>query len=394
MIEYNKTNYEIAVYNSLQLRPNNFDLIRLLAALQVILFHGMEHLQINPTGVFEGISSLAARFPGVPIFFVISGFLVSASYLRNSNLKQYGLSRVLRIFPGLWVCFFIALISITLVGYWATVSVPLPLFGLWVGAQMTIGQFFNPDFMRGYGVGVLNGSLWTIPVEVQFYILLPVVYLFIRKQSDQYELVIIGVIFVISFLVHLLLKQAILVDEETILTKLIDVSFIPHLYMFLFGVLLQHNWERLRPLLAGKAHYWLGGYLVSSVVLESVFKLNVTHNNINEISFFLLSITILSFAYSLPNLSDRILSGYDLSYGAYLYHMVVINAFVHLDLVGLPLYLLLVFAITLLLSIFSWSFVEKRALALKSVVVGGKVSHGRKLNGANEALPELRVKEK
>ena len=34
----------------------------------------------------------------------------------------------------------------------------------------------HPDFLRGYGVGVLNGSLWTIPVELQFYALVPLIY--------------------------------------------------------------------------------------------------------------------------------------------------------------------------------------------------------------------------
>jgi len=54
-------------------KTNNFDLVRLLAALQVILVHGygVEYL--------PWLNSAIAMFPGVPMFFVISGFLVSAS---------------------------------------------------------------------------------------------------------------------------------------------------------------------------------------------------------------------------------------------------------------------------------------------------------------------------
>jgi hypothetical protein len=45
----------------------------------------------------------------------------------------------------------------------------------WLAAQLTIGQFYNPVFLRGYGLGVLNGSLWTIPLE-QFCVLVPLLH--------------------------------------------------------------------------------------------------------------------------------------------------------------------------------------------------------------------------
>lgn len=38
---------------------------------------------------------------------------------------------------------------------------------------MSFVQFYNPDWLRGFGTGVLNGSLWSIPVELQYYVLLP-----------------------------------------------------------------------------------------------------------------------------------------------------------------------------------------------------------------------------
>ena len=58
-------------------RNNNFDLIRLLAALQVLFWHGAVHLGIMPRfGIFKEI---LFQLPGVPIFFTISGFLISYS---------------------------------------------------------------------------------------------------------------------------------------------------------------------------------------------------------------------------------------------------------------------------------------------------------------------------
>ena len=65
---------------------NNFDIIRLIAALQVAIVHGVEHLGLRLP--FHDVSfEILKAFPGVPIFFVISGFLISASYDRSRSLE-------------------------------------------------------------------------------------------------------------------------------------------------------------------------------------------------------------------------------------------------------------------------------------------------------------------
>lgn len=59
-------------------RENNFDLIRLFAALQVLLGHGINHLQILG---YDEILDVISFFPGVMVFFVISGFLITVHIL-------------------------------------------------------------------------------------------------------------------------------------------------------------------------------------------------------------------------------------------------------------------------------------------------------------------------
>src|SRR5512143_1999532 len=57
---------------------NNFDLIRLLAALQVAFHHLIQQLKIEPSGIiFSSIFKITSLFPGVPVFFFVSGFLIS-----------------------------------------------------------------------------------------------------------------------------------------------------------------------------------------------------------------------------------------------------------------------------------------------------------------------------
>ena len=61
-------------------RENNFDAVRLFAAMQVMVCHGINHLQITS---LSGVVDVFSFFPGVIMFFVISGFLIASSLLRN-----------------------------------------------------------------------------------------------------------------------------------------------------------------------------------------------------------------------------------------------------------------------------------------------------------------------
>ena len=105
---------------------------------------------------------------------------------------------------------------------------------VWVLAQATIVQFYNPDFMRTFGAGVLNGVLWTITVELQFYVLAPLLdYLLERKTP------ILVVFFLVALGTNLYLHH--LADGSSIGVKLLYVSFLPWVYMFLLGSLRQFD---------------------------------------------------------------------------------------------------------------------------------------------------------
>lgn len=94
-------------------KENNFDLIRLFAAFQVMLFHTAEHLNLN-----IGILNYLSSYRGVIIFFTISGYLIYLSYERNqNNLGQYIKNRLGRIFPALWVSTIISFFLLVLSGY-------------------------------------------------------------------------------------------------------------------------------------------------------------------------------------------------------------------------------------------------------------------------------------
>ena len=94
-------------------RENNFDLLRLVAALLVLYGHSFIMVEVAyPAPLSTWISDLSPwkddwEDLAVNIFFVISGFLITASYIQTQNFLSYIKKRVIRIYPA-------AVVSITL----------------------------------------------------------------------------------------------------------------------------------------------------------------------------------------------------------------------------------------------------------------------------------------
>ena len=134
-------------------QPNNFDLLRLAVALQVVVLHSWEHLHLSREGFAENVRVMFSFFPGVPIFFVISGFLISRSWERSHDAATYARNRFFRIYPALWVAFVATLALATGAGAIDWKQLTNFSFWAWVAAQLSVVQFYNPSFLRGFGVG-------------------------------------------------------------------------------------------------------------------------------------------------------------------------------------------------------------------------------------------------
>lgn len=337
-------------------RENNFDLLRLVAAIEVLFQHAISHLEINNLNKFTNILS---HFPGVLMFFTISGFLIFSSFDRNRDLKKYFINRFLRLFPALWFCFLITLglllffniIAFNDIFSWTIIK--------WIFTQVTVFQFWTPDVLRSWGVGTPNGSLWTIPVELQFYIFLPLIILLFKKIRLVYKFLFF-IIFSLVYSFYISSKQGM---PETLLIKLLGVSIVPYLYCFLTGSMMYLFWNKIKKLIEGKALYWLLLYIIFNLIFD--IKPSYTPVNLQLISNLLLSIVTISLAYTLPKLS-LFLKGNDISYGMYIYHMLVINSLISFGYLGDVKYLFLTIIITIAISSLSWFLIEKKALQLKN----------------------------
>lgn len=341
---------------------NSFDLVRLFAATQVALCHSIEFMSPQYTGALW--FKMLEFFPGVPIFFFISGFLISRSYENNSNIKEYALNRALRIFPALHVCVFFNLLMVAATGYLALVHAGYGDVLLLYLAKTTIFQFYNPDFMRGYGDGVLNGSLWTICVELQFYLLVPVLYAVIGGNTKRNAniMLVCGVAVFIVF--NRLLYDFHHDYANTVYWKLVRVSFFPWFYMFLVGVIFQRNFDFFYTMFARINLIALLALYMGFVLLMrgAGFPLD---NSIGPLVYLPLVFVVFRVGFSSFAELAGLLRKNDISYGVYIYHMAIANTLIYYKLSGALVFPLLVVLFSILVSVFSWFWVEKPCLRLK-----------------------------
>ena len=347
-----------------RISKNNFDIIRLFAAIQVVirhLFYGVQSDNIFINYILKAVM----LFPGVPIFFTISGFLIFWSFDRNNNIKNFFLNRFLRIYPGLWVCLFVTILLLIIADNQSRFSNNLEVFLLWIFGQITFVQFWTPDFLKFWGEGTPNGSLWTIFVELQFYFFVPFFY-FLLKKSNKYKIYVVVILSIFSILFNNYIGN---LERENIIHKLGFVSLFTYLFYFLNGVIIYFYWDKIKHILIGKSLLWLLLYVMLCVFFGSKdTDLNNYYINhpVKIIFSIVLSLLVISKAFSFSGIGSLIIGKTDISYGIYIYHMVIINFFHHNGFLkqNVQSYTFL-FLTIILISSLSWFLVERPCLKYK-----------------------------
>ncbi len=160
-------------------RNNNFNLIRFCAAFAVLISHSFA--VATGSGSAEPMRhtlGLTWAYVAVDVFFLTSGFLVTASLLTRQSAVGFAWARALRIFPALWV-----MLALTVFGLGPAVTTG-SAHGYLTAHETWRYLFKNAILLRGMvpdlpGVfgsnplrGVVNGSLWTLGPEVEMYVVL------------------------------------------------------------------------------------------------------------------------------------------------------------------------------------------------------------------------------
>jgi peptidoglycan/LPS O-acetylase OafA/YrhL len=354
-------------------RKNNFDFIRLVFAVFVIVSHAYpltgskvcDWLCINTNG------QVMFSYIGVKGFFILSGYLIFQSLQRSETLIEYYWKRILRLFPGLALVLIITILFVygvydqTYGSYWTNESVwayfknNILLFQI----QYSIpGVFENNPYPNA-----INGSLWTIPFEFSLYILLSM--LFYIRQNNVLSKISISIFFLLFILIHYMFSN-----------QLTEVYFILNGQLF---------FELGAFFLSGA---FLGAFEIEKIrfknsiiiIFSILIVISLYFNFFYLIKLFALPIVVILFGISSTKFINSIGNKIgDLSYGIYLYSFPVqqiLVYFFHLDVYELILSSTIISAIFAYLS---WHLVEKKALKLKNMGIGVNINIKEKLTNLN-----------
>lgn len=340
------------LHNIVQMPKNNFDFLRFLLAFIVVLAHITE-LSQHPD--YLGIKPLFDSHLSVTGFFIISGFLISASYVKNQHLTSYFIKRVKRLLPAYLTIILVGTIllcplsSLSFIGYFTS-----PLLYKYLLSNLTFMNFIQPCLPGVFENNVLcavNGALWTIKVEVSFYIVLPILLFYLLSAKQKWK-------------------------------GLVGLYLFGLVYQYGLGYASQHNAEHekilstLQHQLPGFFTYFSAGiglYLYFDTFIKWKNKLILIALPVFVIEYYLhteillplaLGIILMYIAFSFPKLNNWGKYG-DISYGIYIYHFPLIQTFVSLGFFQKynPFALMgVIIALVLLLAFLSWNVLEKRFL--------------------------------
>ncbi|WP_298670087.1 acyltransferase [uncultured Methanofollis sp.] len=321
---------------------NNFDFLRLAAALVIIVSHACA-LQVGYAAIPGNSPALLVGQAALASLFVISGYLIPQSWMAQPDVKRYFWKRSLRVFPALVPALIFMLLiigplatTLPLADYFMTLFSPFTLASpgsVWNGSALGLFQS-NP-------VTFVNASLWTIPVEFVMYILvalLGVVGLLRRKD------VLLGLI-AADFALW------------TVVSGDHGLAKVRFTLYFLIGAYLavHHREHRYDPATAA---------LLAVALAAASQTPYVTYLALVAVPYIVLTVAHLGVP-ALNTFGDR----GDFSYGVYIYAYPVQQTIVLYLGTSMPLWIFSALSILLTfpLAYASWHLIERRALALKQV---------------------------
>jgi len=331
--------------NSFNFKDNGFDLIRLICAILVMLHHFLRNfksLTISISITYKLLDDISVILQPVISLLALSGFLIVASYERSKNRKDFYLKRVFRLFPELWVCTIVNFIVVCVLAY---DMLDGSIF-VWLFTQI-FGFANTPHCLKSFATGSINGALWTVFVQIQFYVVLSFTYGYLKCLSKKQWGVLLAVFALCNIAAQFLSKRfGIIVD------KAVERFFLTYALPIFIGVFCYLYREEIIP----KLKKCLLALLILYFVLF-LLPIDIGYYA-NIFTSILMPLIVIGFGYRLP----RINFSCDLSYGIFIYHWIVLNVIDHLDLMNkLPnlIGLIIYFGLTITLAWLSWRFVGK-----------------------------------
>lgn len=307
--------------------------------------------QGEPLASVIGFTTLGGL--GVNIFFVISGYLVFESWDRDPNPGRFAARRALRIFPGLTVVVLLAMLvlgpivsSHSLLDYFRNPAT--------IGYLNALLLFPMPFSLPGAFPAnpipnVVNGSLWTLPIETTMYVALALGVARICRRTPVAAWLLAGAILIAS---ELAWRRW----QAPVVFWFMDLRYVLDLgAYFFFGVALHTIRHAVRPGFFG------------SLILAIVLALLATSTWGRFAMHVALPYLVLAVAFAPLGSLARAGKYGDFSYGIYIYAYPIQQTVIHFagGKPGPVDSLFIAAILTVVAGFLSWHFVEKRALAMK-----------------------------
>lgn len=345
---------------------NNLDCLRLLLASTVALFH-IHALTEIPT--FDCLGVYLSPTFAVRSFFVISGMLIYRSYTRSSSLRSYFEKRIRRIYPAYFtVIVFAGFALFSLSNLPARAYFGFRLFK-YLMANLLFLNFLAPSLPGVFRTNPnwpVNGALWTLKIEVLFYLSIPLIHWLCEKFGTK---LVLGALFFLScvwkygcvFLATMYNQPMILsYDRGRNMFSQLSVQFPAQLQYFIAGIVLLLYFDKLKRyfgvILAISVALYLVDHFFTGSILDSGAIFDIFW--ISGIVFFF------GFWRYFGNFSKY----GDFSYGVYIVHWPILQTLTALRWTKMNPYLFFVLAVSLifLAAFLMWHLVEKRFLATSS----------------------------
>jgi peptidoglycan/LPS O-acetylase OafA/YrhL len=329
---------------------NNFTAIRYSLASIVALSHLAQLSQVEAFGFFDDWLNAPLAVHG---FFVISGFLIYSSYLRNPDWKKYLNKRFRRILPAYIAVVVICTIGLVFVSDELAQAYFLNLqWWKYLGANLLALNFLQPElpgvFQDNPFISAVNGSLWTIKIEIGFYLTLPIlVYFLMKLKSEQRIYLLVGLLLLSAIYAEAFYWAYLKTENEMYL--FLHRQLPGKLCYFISGMML---YQYLDFFLQHKHTVFLLSLILSvaSLVLE-----------VEWLTVFSLTGVLIWLALATPPVFS-FLDKHDYSYGIYLWHFPLAQLFAcQYWFEGNPWLAFGLWLIILVgISACSWYFLEKR----------------------------------
>ena len=234
-------------------KENGFTAIRIFCALIVVYEHFIILTGVNlPMFELRGIA--------VNVFFILSGFWVTRSLYTSKSLLEFYKKRVKKIFPAYLTVVFAAAIFLVFIST-LTIRQYFTDSGFWkyLVANISTLNFIHPSLPGVFNGEPVNGSLWTIKVELGFYIILPLIAFLcignVNNGGGYRCVVVLSLIYLLSAVYVILMPQ--LVEKYHLPSSILNQlpAFMSYFVVGMFGF---YFFEKLLPL-------W--NYLVAPAVL-------------------------------------------------------------------------------------------------------------------------------